>query len=191
MSAPTAAHPHATGRAPDERRVAFARAAVGLLWAIALVLALGDDGTRTDADVPVAAALLLAAYPVVDVLASIRAASAGGVPGRLARANAALGVLAVAAVAVAALAADAGATLAAFGAWAAISGALQLVVAVRRRSEGRQLPMIISGGLSTLAGLSFVAAAARTEADLVPLAGYMAVGAVLYVVWGVRTRGTR
>lgn len=55
---PAAAFPH-----PTPRRIAVARAAVALLWAAALAIALGDDVARTDADVPAAAAALLAAYP--------------------------------------------------------------------------------------------------------------------------------
>ncbi|CAB4924168.1 unannotated protein [freshwater metagenome] len=190
MSTPTAVHRPA---APvlDERRILLVRAAVGLLWAVAVVVALGGDATRTDTEVPVVAALLLAAYPSIDVLASLRATRDAGPSGRLARVTATVGILAVAAVAVASLTSDAGATLAAFGAWAAVSGALQLVVAVRRRGERGRPAMIVSGGLSTVAGLSFVAAAGRTDADLVTLAGYMAVGAVLYLVSASRTRVAR
>ncbi len=76
----------------------------------------------------------------------------------------------------------------AFGAWAAISGALQLGSAVLLRREGRQLPMMISGALSMLAGLSFIAAAGAADANLAALAGYMALGAVLYLVFAARSR---
>ena len=70
------------------------------------------------------------------------------------RINAAISALAVVAIGLTAFGADAGATLAAFGTWAAVSGAIQLGVAVhRRRTEGRQLPLIVSGALSTIAGL--------------------------------------
>lgn len=47
--------------------------------------------------------------------------------------------------------------------------------------------MIISGALSAVAGLSFIAAAGRTDAGFVALAGYMAVGAVLFLVWAARS----
>jgi hypothetical protein len=42
--------------------------------------------------------------------------------------------------------------------------------------------MLISGGLSTLAGISFLSAAGMHDAHLAVLGGYMAVGAVLYLV---------
>jgi hypothetical protein len=41
--------------------------------------------------------------------------------------------------------------------------------------------MLISGGLSTLAGISFLSAAGMHDAHLAVLGGYMAVGAVLYL----------
>jgi len=190
MSTPFAASPGV--HAPvTPRRIAVVRAVLALLWAAAVVVAVGDDAPRTDSAVPVAAAALLAAYPLIDVVASLLAAGAAGATSRIVRLNAALGALAVVAVGVAAFGSDAGATLAAFGAWAAVSGALQLGVAVRRRNEGRQLPMMISGGLSTVAGLSFVAAAGGTDAQLAGLGGYMAVGAVLFLVWAARTTTTR
>ena len=42
--------------------------------------------------------------------------------------------------------------------------------------------MLISGGLSTLAGISFLSAAGMDDAHLAMLGGYMAVGAALYLV---------
>ena len=52
--------------------------------------------------------------------------------------------------------------------------------------------MIVSGGLSTLAGVSFIAASRNDKAQVAALAGYMAVGAVLYLIWARRaTRTTR
>ncbi|WP_051471252.1 hypothetical protein [Patulibacter minatonensis] len=172
------------------RRIAVGRAVLALLWAAAVVLAVGGEAPRTDSDVPVAAAVLLATYPLIDVVASLLSAGAGA-GDRVLRLNAAISAVAVVAVGVAALGSDAGATLAAFGAWAAVSGALQLGVAVRDRARGRQLPMMVSGGVSTVAGLMFVAASSRTDADLATLGGYMAAGAVLYLVWTARGTSAR
>ena len=108
---------------------------------------------------------------------------------RVLRINAAISALAVAAIGAAAFGSDAGATLAAFGAWAAVSGAVQLGVALHlRRKEGRQLPMIVSGGLSTIAGISFVASSGMEDAHLATLSGYMALGALLYLLWAHRSR---
>ncbi|HEY8582745.1 MAG TPA: hypothetical protein VIL49_07350, partial [Capillimicrobium sp.] len=123
-------------------RIAGARAVLALVWAAALVLAIGDGVPRTDSDVPFAAAALLASYPVIDIVASLAGAAAAGTARRVLHINAAISAVAVAAIAATAFGADAGATLAAFGSWAAVSGAIQLGVAVHRRAEGRQLPMI-------------------------------------------------
>jgi uncharacterized membrane protein HdeD (DUF308 family) len=171
------------------RQIAIARAVLALVWAAGLVIAVGDRVPSTSSDVPVAAAALLASYPAIDVVASIAAALGTDASGRLVRINAAISAVAVAAIGAAAFAADAGATLAAFGAWAAVSGAIQLAVAVRRRrATGRQLPMIVSGGLSTIVGIGFLAASGKDDAQLASVGGYMAFGALLYLLWAHRSR---
>jgi hypothetical protein len=172
------------------RRIAVTRAGLALLWAAALVPAVGDHVPTTGSDLPVAAAVLLATYPAIDVVASLVGARfAPPAAARLLRLNAAISALAVVALAVTAFGADAGRVLVAFGAWAAVSGAIQFGTAVRRRRiAGGQLPMIISGGLSTLAGISFLASARSHDAHLSGLAGYMALGAVLYLLWARRSR---
>ena len=190
MSTPFAAN-RVAHDAPTTRRIAVARAVLALLWAVALVVAVGGDAPRTDSAVPAVGAALLVTYPLIDAVASLLSASGAGGSGRVLRANAAISAVAAVAIGIAAFGVDAGATLAAFGAWAAVSGVLQLTVAVQRRSGGRELPMMISGGLSTVAGLSFVAAAGGTDADLRTLGGYMALGAVLFLVWAGRSRTTR
>jgi uncharacterized membrane protein HdeD (DUF308 family) len=82
-----------------------------------------------------------------------------------------------------------GATLASFGAWAAISGAIQLGVAIHgRRSRGGQLPMIVSGALSTIAGFGFIAQSGGNDAHLTYIGGYMAFGALLHFVSALRER---
>ena len=194
MSASLAAN-HAAPAAPPSRavprRIAIVRAVLALVWAAGLVIAVGDQVPSTSSDVPVAAAALLASYPAIDVVASIAAALGTDAAGRLVRINAAISALAVAAIGATAFGADAGATLAAFGAWAAVSGAIQLAVALhRRRTEGRQLPMIVSGGLSTIAGVGFLATSGMDDAQLASVGGYMALGALLYLLFAHRSRTT-
>ncbi len=175
-------------RPRDVSRVALVRALLALVWAAALVVAVGDDVTSTSSDVPSAAAALLASYPVIDVLASIVGARGTGSSGRALRINAAISTLAVAAIAATAFGVDAGAALAAFGAWAAVSGAIQLALAIRRhRAQGRQLPLIVSGGLSTIAGIAFIAGSGMDHAHLAMVAGYMALGALLFLLSAVLT----
>ena len=169
------------------QRIAVVRALLALAWAAALALAVGDHVPTTDTDLPTAAALVLASYPLIDVIASLLRSTFADA--RVLRINAAVSALAVIGIAVAAFGSDAGATLIAFGAWAAVSGAIQLGISIhRRRAEGRQLPMIVSGGVSTIAGLSFIAASGNDKAHLATLAGYMAVGALLYLLSARRSQ---
>ena len=167
------------------QRIAVVRALLGLVWAAAVVVAVGDHVPTTNTDLPTAAALFLASYPLIDVIASLLASAFADT--RVLRINAAVSALATVGIAIATFGSDAGAALVAFGAWAAVSGAIQLGIAIhRRRAEGRQLPMIVSGGLSTVAGLSFIAASGDDKAHIATLGGYMAVGALLYLLWARR-----
>lgn len=174
------------------RRIAVARAGAALVWAAALAVAVGDDVPTTASALPTLVAVLLTAYPLIDVVASVVEAADAGTARRDAavlRANAALSALAAVALGVATFGSDAGATLVAFGAWAVVSGAVQLGVAVRRRrTAGRQVPMLVSGGLSALVGVTIAAGAGQDDAHLGGLAGYAAFGAVLYLVWAARAR---
>jgi uncharacterized membrane protein HdeD (DUF308 family) len=192
MSASLAADRAARDAPPSRnvpQRIAIVRALLALVWAAALVIAVGDHVPSTNSDVPIAAAALLASYPAIDVVASLAATLGMDASGRLLRINAAISALAVAAIGATAFGADAGATLAAFGAWAAVSGAIQLGVAIhRRRAGGRQLPMIVSGGLSTIAGISFLAASGMDDAHLATVGGYMGLGGLLYLLWAHRSR---
>jgi hypothetical protein len=171
---------------PSPRRIAIARAVLALVWAAAIVIAIGDRVPTTDTAIPIAAAALLTAYPLIDVVASLANARLQQ-HGTALRVNLAISALAAIAVGATAFGADAGAALAAFGTWAAVSGALQFVLALR---GSRQVPMLVSGGLSTLAGISFLSAAGMHDAHLAVLGGYMAVGAVLYLVSARRGRVT-
>jgi len=189
MAVPLRLNRAATGTPACEapRRIAVVRALFALVWAAALVLAVGDKVPTADSGVPIGAALLLASYPLIDLISSLLSSTFGDA--HVLRVNAAIDALAVLAVGATAFGSDAGATLAAFGAWAILSGAIQLALAIhRRRAAGRQLPMIVSGGLSTVAGITFLAAAGMDEAKLTTLAGYMAVGALLYLLWARRSQ---
>ena len=176
-------------RRRDVSRVALVRALFALVWAAALVAVVGGDTTSTSSVVPTGAAVLIASYPVIDVLASIVTARGMGAAGRGLRINAALSSLAVAAIVATAFASDVSAVLVAFGAWAAVSGGIQFARAVRHhRSQGRRLPLIVSGGVSTIAGISFIAASGKDDVHFTMVAGYMAFGALLFLLSALRTR---
>jgi uncharacterized membrane protein HdeD (DUF308 family) len=168
---------------PTPRRIARLRAVVALVWAAALALAAGGD---VGPELSFGLAALVTAYPVIDVVALL---ARRGNRSRLPRVNAAVSTLAVVALAVAAFGSDVSAVLAVFGTWAFVAGALQLADALHRRRAGtRELPMIVSGALSALAGLSFIASSGADDPSLTPLAGYAAFGAVLFLLWAYRTR---
>jgi uncharacterized membrane protein HdeD (DUF308 family) len=170
-------------RPRDASRVAPVRALFALVWAAALVAVAGGDATSTSSDISTGAAALIASYPVIDVLASIITGRGMGAAGRGLRINAALSSVAIVAIVVAAFASDTGAALVAFGAWAAVSGAIQLAGAVRHyRSQDGQLPLIVSGVVSTFAGIWFIAASGKDNVHLTMVAGYMAFGALLFLL---------
>ncbi|MCW2995320.1 MAG: hypothetical protein JWQ18_2815 [Conexibacter sp.] len=172
----TASHP---------RRIAVLRATVALVWAAVVAIAAGDAGT----DLSAGLALLLTAYPVIDVVASLAEAAQGGEAANRLRINAALSGIAVAGLAVAAFGSDVSSVLAVFGSWAVVSGLIQLFNATQRRRNGsREIPMLVSGGLSAIAGASIIASSGADDPSLTTLAGYATLGAVLFLVWALRSR---
>jgi uncharacterized membrane protein HdeD (DUF308 family) len=192
MSA-SSATPHDSRRASrpldQSQRVTNIRAVLALAWTAAVIIAVGSALPTTASDLAAGVAAVLASYPLIDVVASVAGARHAGASRNVLRVNAAVSTAAVVAIAVTGFGADAGATLASFGAWAAISGAIQFSVAMhRRRSHGGQLPMIASGGLSTIAGLGFIAQSGGNDAHLAYLAGYMTLGALFYLLSAQRQR---
>jgi uncharacterized membrane protein HdeD (DUF308 family) len=78
-----------------------------------------------------------------------------------------------------------------FGAWAILTGLIQLVLGVRRRKLlGGQWPMILSGGQSMIAGISFIVLAHAPTMGIINLAGYSAFGAFYYLLAAFRLSRT-
>ena len=179
---PVPCPPHGRAATPDRLDAGVA----ALAWAAGRGRA--RRRPRRGRTVPTAAAILLVAYPLIDVLSSAVEARESRASARvLPIVNGLISLAASVALAVAAATADAGTTLAVFGVWAFVSGALQLgTAAMRRRAGSRELPMIVSGAISAVAGLSFVAGSSQDVAHLTNLAGYAGLGAVLYLVWAAR-----
>jgi uncharacterized membrane protein HdeD (DUF308 family) len=73
-----------------------------------------------------------------------------------------------------------------WGAWAIVAGLVQLIVAVPRRSMGGQWPMILSGGISVLAGGSFIASAGAEQPALTSAIGYAVPGAIFFLLSALR-----
>ncbi len=144
---------------------------------------------------PTLTAALLVLYPAWDALANVVDAQRNGGltrnPSQLVNAI----VSAITAVAVVvALGQGIAVVIVVFGGWAIISGALQLITAVRRWSTGGQWAMVLSGAQSALAGGFFVVSAGTMPNPSIALiAGYAAFGAVYFLVTAVwlSVRGAR
>jgi uncharacterized membrane protein HdeD (DUF308 family) len=179
MTMTTIAAPGISTTASALRRLYFARAAFALVWA-GVTFAVADELS------PLTVTLLVI-YPLVDVAAAIidvRTSRSTGSPVLL-YVNIAVSLLAAVGLAVAG-ASGVPAALRVWGAWAIVAGLIQLVVGVSRRKLGGQWPMIISGGLSVLAGGSFFAAASATDPAMTNAIGYAIPGAIFFLIAAVR-----
>lgn len=167
-------------------RAGFSLAWVAILATTSASLASGDDLSAL-------AAVLLVAYPLWDVAATLLERRLTGSADRVGTINVGIGLVAVAAMAVAVLD-GVGAALLVFGVWALLAGAVQLVVAIRRRhTVGAQWPMMLSGGISVVAGAAMAASSGSSSSDPSTPAGYAAFGAFWFLVSAVAltVRGRR
>ena len=158
------------------RRLYFARAGFALVWAAVMF-------TTADHLGPPAVSLLVL-YPLVDVAAAvIDGRSTGWSP--LLGANVVVSSLAAIGLAVAGTS-GIPAVLVVWGVWAIVAGLIQLAVGVARRRIGGQWPMMLSGGISVLAGGSFVAGAGSPDPVLTGAIGYAVPGAVFFLLSAIR-----
>ena len=167
------------------------RGVIAIVWAVVFVMA-ADSSTS---DVAVGAGILLVLYPVIDLVASlIDARSQQGSARQLLLANAAVSAVAAVALGVAATGTVTD-VFAVFGAWALLTGAAQLVVVLRRRTQlGNQWPLLLANGVSIIGGIAFiVAAVAANDPKLRMLAIYAATGGVEFVIqaWLLARRRSR
>lgn len=175
----TVVAPTAAGLAPVLRRLYFVRFGFALVWAVLLF--------TTKAELGALAVALLVVYPLFDVAAAVvdvRSSRATGAA-RALQVNIAISLLAAIGVAIA-CASGVPAVLRVWGAWAVVSGLVQLVVGVGRRKLGGQWPMILSGGISVLAGASFVVMASSASPSLANVAGYAVLGGIFFLVSALR-----
>ncbi|TDC05733.1 hypothetical protein E1267_18695 [Nonomuraea longispora] len=174
-----AASPGISGTAFTLRRLYFGRFAFAVVWALVMF--------TTAANLGPLAATLLVLYPLFDVAAAVidaRASRATGSPVLL-YVNIAASLIAAVGVAIACTS-GIPAVLRVWGAWAVVAGAVQLVVGVTRRRMGGQWPMIISGGISVLAGTSFILGASAPDPTLINAAGYAIPGGIFFLVSAIR-----
>jgi uncharacterized membrane protein HdeD (DUF308 family) len=151
-----------------------------------VILVFTTSASLKSADTPtVVAAVLLSVYPLWDVIATLleRRMAGTGSTSRVSAINMALGLAATVGMIIAVASSTVGTALLVFGVWALLSGAIQLVTAIRRwRTVGAQWPMIISGGLSVVAGATFAATSGSATSGLSTIAGYSAFGAFWFLV---------
>jgi hypothetical protein len=172
----------AVARSDALKRYYFLRAGVSVAW-IAAAVTVGAAN-------PLAAAVLLIAYPAWDALANALDARANG--GFAANAPQTLNVVVSGLVTLAVLVTlpiDQRFVLGVFGVWAGLSGLLQLATGVRRwRVVGAQWPMVLSGAQSALAAGFFIARAAGAgpaPATITTIAPYAGFGAFYFLVAAV------
>jgi uncharacterized membrane protein HdeD (DUF308 family) len=161
------------------RRTYLVRGLIALVWAAGFAAVSHSLGA--------AAVALLIGYPIIDVVASVVDARAHrGTPTHTVQmANAGISTLTTIAL-IFATTSGVAAVLHVFGVWATVTGIVQLVVAVRRRPQlGAQWPVLLSGALSTLAGVFLNVSATAVEPSLAGLAPYAAFGGLLFVVSAV------
>ena len=165
-----------------------ARPALRPLYLARFVFALVWAGLFVAAATPFGKLALVHAvlYPAFDVLAAVvdLRSSAGGRSRVALVANAAVSTAAAVAL-VAVGTGDIGDVLRVWGVWAVVAGAVQLGVALQRRAHQGQVPMMLSGGISVLAGTSFVASASGAT-SLTSIAGYAVLGGVFFLVSALR-----
>jgi len=169
----------ATSTASALRNLYLVRFGFAVVWAVLLFLTGSSIG-------PVSAALLVL-YPLFDVAAAIvdLRASRSARPAVGLRVNVVLSLLTALGLGLA-VASGIPAVLRVWGAWAITAGVVQLVVAVRRYRLGGQWAMILSGGISVLAGGGFVMMAGGPDAALTSLAGYATLGGIFFLVSALR-----
>jgi len=154
----------------------YARSAFSIAW---IGVALGAG-----ASLPALAAALLVIYPAWDALANlVDGLRSGGVQANKPQALNMVVSLAVA-LAIGAALPDMHRVLAVFGAWAILSGVLQLATGLRRwKTNGAQWAMILSGAQSALAGAVFMfQAGGQSEPTIATVVGYAGFGAFYFLV---------
>ena len=165
------------------RRLYVTRFAFALTWAVATILVISaqDD----PAALPTAVVALFVLYPLFDVAATIADLRSTRSRSTALRVNLAVSVLATVGVAIAGTS-GVPAVLRVWGAWAIVAGLAQLAVAITRRGLSGQVPMIISGSVSALAGAAFIAMASQDGATLTAAASYAIPGGILFLVSALR-----
>jgi hypothetical protein len=161
------------------RNLYFARAAFALVWALGLLFLI---------TMPALVPFLLILYPAFDAGSSlydayVHRASKNTLAQKT---NLAISVVAVLAVFVV-LSMGVPAILRVFGVWAILTGAIELITAIRRWKElSGQAVLVFGGAVSILAGISFIFSAGKPSFGLTNLAGYALMGSWQFLFSAIR-----
>ncbi|WP_129789914.1 hypothetical protein [Promicromonospora panici] len=168
-----------TATAVSLRNLYFVRFGFAIVWAV-LMFAVGKSLG------PVTIGLLVL-YPLFDVAAAVVdfRSSKTARPTVGLYFNMGLSLLTAIGLAVA-VTSGIPAVLRVWGVWAITAGAVQLIVAIRRYRLGGQWAMILSGGISVLAGTNFYLTAGGPNAILTTVAGYAVLGGIFFLVSALR-----
>lgn len=162
------------------RNLYFLRASFSIVWVI-----LVSVFAKNNREIATALFIIYPAWDAVATFLDIKAnpPAASKTPQYI---NAAISIITTIAVTLALQKGIPGALIV-FGAWAILTGLIQLILGLRRRKQlGGQWPMIISGGQSALAGAAFINMAHAPNAGINTLAGYAAFGAFYFILAAVR-----
>lgn len=181
-----ATHVDGTGTRPEPgsgatslRTLYFVRFGFAVAWAVLTVVL-----AKTLSPGAVA---LLVIYPLFDVAAAVVDFRSSGTTRPKAPLYLTMGLSLLAAIGLA-FAATSGipGVLRVWGLWAITAGMVQLIVAVLRRRLGGQWAMILSGGISVLAGVSFLLMAGKPNPSLTAIAGYATLGGIFFLISAIR-----
>jgi uncharacterized membrane protein HdeD (DUF308 family) len=158
-----------------QQRLFLIRGLGAIAWAV--VFAMTADDLTTGVGV------LLVLYPVIDAVASaIDARGQQGSARQLLELNVLVSLVAAVALGIAA-GGDKGDVFAVFGVWALLTGVAQIVVALRRRMVlGKQWPLLLAGGGSTVFGVAFLIMSGASNPDLEMISLYAAGGGIEFVI---------
>lgn len=163
------------------RTVYFVRFAFAIVWAVLLFLLAGHTGP--------ALTVLVVLYPLVDaaaVFVQVRSEGRTSSPRPAELINVILSTVAAIALGWTSTV-SVSAALITWGAWAFVAGALQLITAILRRSSGGQIPLIISGAISVLAGCAFTFQGVNgATVNGAGVGGYAVLGGIFFLIAAIR-----
>jgi uncharacterized membrane protein HdeD (DUF308 family) len=161
------------------RTLYYVRFGFAIVWAV-LMMAIAKK-------INPGATALLVIYPLFDVAAAVIDFRSSGTtrPKAPLYVNMALSLLTAIGLGIAATS-GIPSVLRVWGAWAITAGIVQLVVAILRYRLGGQWAMILSGGISVLAGSSFIVMAGGQKASLTTVAGYAILGGIFFLISAIR-----